>query len=735
MYNAAMIPSVLRWTALSAMFAIPFIVFIVATTLFFPYITGKNFMFRLLAEIAGGAWLGLVLLKHEFRPKRSWVLYAMMSFVAVIGIADTFGVNPAKSLWSNYERMDGWVTLVHLLVFFVVAFSLFTKEIWKRWWQTSVAVASVAALHGLTQLLGIAAISTQSGNRVDGTFGNATYFGVYMLFHVFIAAFLLADDWQQRPQGKRGWIAALYGGFIGIASLTLFFSGTRGAILGLAGGASLAFVLFALRSGSTRILRYVAGGVVVFVLLSAFVWSQKESQWVRQSDTMYRLAHMSLTERTIISRFMNIGMALEGFKERPLLGWGQENYALVFDKYYNSEMYAQEPWFDRVHNIVFDWLVAGGIIGLLTYLSLYATSLWVLWRKSTFTVLDQSILTGLLAGYFFYLLFTFDNIMSYVLFVAVIAYIATRTSEGTEFVTTKALVPYKAAPLVALAAVVVVGVSAWGANGSAYAANRTLIEGLSPQQGGIAVNLAKFKQALAYESFGTQEIREHLSQTAAQVGGMAEAPAHLKQEFYDLAVSEMQKQADEVPGSARFPFFIGILKDSFRDHEGARVALQKALDNSPGKQAIAFQLAMNAMARGDSDAATALFKRAYDAAPEYREAAILYALSLISSGKFDDAEPIVSEIADGTYTPDQRILAAYVAQGKYDKVAQLMSLYVALHPDDAKARVTEAAAFYAGGDKASAIRSLEATQKAIPQAASAAAALIQQVRDGTWNVK
>jgi hypothetical protein len=62
--------SVLRWIAISALFAIPFIVFIIATSLFFPYITGKNFMFRFLVEIAGGAWLGAALLNPAYRPNR-----------------------------------------------------------------------------------------------------------------------------------------------------------------------------------------------------------------------------------------------------------------------------------------------------------------------------------------------------------------------------------------------------------------------------------------------------------------------------------------------------------------------------------------------------------------------------------------------------------------------------------------------------------------------------------------
>jgi hypothetical protein len=52
-------------------------------------------------------------------------------------------------------------------------------------------------------------------------------------------------------------------------------------------------------------------------------------------------------------------MALKGIAERPVLGWGQENFNYVFNKYYNPQMFGQEEWFDRTHNVVLDWLIAG----------------------------------------------------------------------------------------------------------------------------------------------------------------------------------------------------------------------------------------------------------------------------------------------------------------------------------------------------------------------------------------
>jgi thioredoxin-like negative regulator of GroEL len=149
-----------------------------------------------------------------------------------------------------------------------------------------------------------------------------------------------------------------------------------------------------------------------------------------------------------------------------------------------------------------------------------------------------------------------------------------------------------------------------------------------------------------------------------------------------------------------------------------------------------FQLGMNAIARGNTTEATQLLEQAYALAPDYNEAATLYALALISGGKIEEAEPIVQNVAgSGKYMPDQRILSAYVSQKRYDKVAVLMKTFVENHPADIKARVTEAAALYASGDKEGAVKSLEETQKVAPQQAAAAATLIQQVRAGTWNVQ
>src|SRR3989338_8450750 len=356
----------LRYIVLAGIFALPFIVFIVAQSLFFPFITGKNFAFRILVEVIAGAWLALVLINPAYRPKRSALLGAFALFVVVVALADALGVYPFKSFWSNYERMDGWITLVHLFLYFVVASSaLNTEKLWRAFWHVSLAVSAVVGVYGLLPLAGVASLNPgfSSAARIDATLGNPIYLAAYMLFNIGIAAALWARAWQESLSGGRLWPSLLYGGIIAFDASALFLTGTRGAMLGLVAGVLVAALAAALSSREGR--RAAALALAGVLLLGGGFFLSREQSWIQRVPSLQRLATISLDDSTTKARFYNWGMAWQGVKERPILGWGQENYAIVFDKYYDPRMYAQEQWFDRVHNIVFDWLVAAGFVGLL----------------------------------------------------------------------------------------------------------------------------------------------------------------------------------------------------------------------------------------------------------------------------------------------------------------------------------------------------------------------------------
>ena len=97
----------------------------------FPYVVGKALWSRTLIEIAFGLWVILLLRDSSYRLPRSWTLAALGVYIIIALLATVFSVSPTRSLWSTYERMQGWVDLAHWATFVVVLVS--THRTWAHW--------------------------------------------------------------------------------------------------------------------------------------------------------------------------------------------------------------------------------------------------------------------------------------------------------------------------------------------------------------------------------------------------------------------------------------------------------------------------------------------------------------------------------------------------------------------------------------------------------------------------
>src|SRR5690606_17155063 len=110
-YYAPHMNDFLKVLVFGGIFLIPFLPVYVENDFFFPFITGKNFAFRIIVEVVFAAWVLLALLDKTYRPRFSWLLAGFSSLLVVMFFANLFGEHPPSSFWSNFERMDGYVTL------------------------------------------------------------------------------------------------------------------------------------------------------------------------------------------------------------------------------------------------------------------------------------------------------------------------------------------------------------------------------------------------------------------------------------------------------------------------------------------------------------------------------------------------------------------------------------------------------------------------------------------------
>lgn len=722
---------------------VPFISFIVAgngllfPSMFFPFITGKNFAFRILVEILLLAYVLLALKEPKYRPRSSVLMWIALGFVLWMGLATFFSVDGIKSFWSNFERMDGYVTVLHAFAFFVIVGAVLTAE---KWWdaffRVSVGASMVQGLYALLQLTHVLAISSQSGPRIDTTFGNAIYVAVFMLFNVFITLYLLVRD------RRSVWLQSVYGIALVLQLVAIFYSQTRGALLGVLGGLLVAGIYIAWRATEPQwktVRRWSFGLLGGLVILAGLFFALKDSSFVRNSATLNRVASISFADKTTQARFtIWRDMAIPGAMEKPVFGWGQENFSYVFNKYYVPSMYDQEQWFDRTHNEFLDWLVSGGVPAFLLYLGLFIFAAWAIIR-SELSVPEQAAFLGLLAAYGFSNLTVFHDLLSFVYFFIVLAFLHAHSWNALprwmSFL--KPADDRMLAVVAPVVAVVILG-GAWMMNGAALARAQSLLNAISPTdlKTGAAQTpeqrFAAFKVSLTQGELGTQETIEQLFQFASNtVAPSTNINPQTKQDIYSFTRATGESFLAKRTHDARLELFMSVFFQQFGQYDDALASLTKASADSPNKQQILFQLGTTYIQKGDSAKAVEILKKAFDLDPAYESARILYAGALYIAGKNADADAVIMEGFHTLLYDNDQLLQVYVNTKKYDRVIAIWQARVAKSPKDANTELGLASAYFAAGDTVQTIAALKKVAELNPAMAAEVQQLVTQIQNGT----
>ncbi len=721
---------ILKTLVFAGLFAIPFLTLYVENDYFFPFITGKNFAFRIIVEIVFALWVILALLDRAYRPKFSWLLASFGSLIVVMFFSSLFAIHPGTSFFSNFERMDGFITLVHVFLLMVVLGSVFTeKRYWHYYLYTTLAVAFFVALHGLWQYAGV--IEGYRG-RIDGRLGNAAYMAIYMLFHIFFAFWMFVES---RSAGVRVLMVGLAAMFI----FTLVETGTRGTALGLIAGIGVMVAYIALFGARFAQFRKYAIGALLFLLLAFGTLSViRDSAFVADNPNLARIASVTSPERVLQEleiRFVIWGMALEGVKERPILGWGQGNFNYVFNEQYEPALFGQEQWFDRVHNIFLDWLIAGGVLGFLTYFGIFVAALYYLvwrpWRYNdeTFNVLERGVLLGILAGYFTHNLVVFDNIVSYIFFAVVLGIIMSRVGKSFSKMETvridEKLVVQFAAPVVLVvlvAGIYTLHIPNMQAAGDIIDSYRSQ----SPQD-----QLAAFKRALSRESFAQQEIVEQLAQQAMNIARNQNVPEAVRTEFITLAESELLKFADTKPGDARLHVFLGTFYRSINVLDRAAEQMAIARELSPRKQAIIAQQGIVELSRGDNAKARDFFKEAFELDERNLEAREYYAAALFYNGEPEAAKALaVDAIAKERFALSDFLINGVNASGDLSFLAELFQIRIEKDRQNAQNWASLAFVYYQMGNNQEALRVLKEGGELLPGFAQTATCIADNIENG-----
>lgn len=410
-------------------------VLIVLTSTFFPFIGGKTYFFRTAIQLAlvffviwwgfeagtGEVWERC---KNMFRKP---LFAAVSGFSLIFLLASLFAFDSHAAFWSNYERGEGGFMMLHYYaLFFLLVFLFRERKDWKRLFWVSIAAAVFMILYGIGAAVFTWNSPTQNNNnagyysnpfsfvgpytpphaspeniaklsptelaklpqklqnnltfwgrlfhteRFQGSLGNPAYVAPYLMFSFFYLLWLWFSE-------KGGSLAKNFSyGVLGFFFIAFFLlSKTRGAFVGLA--VSIFVFLAILAFGYPKIRKWLVFLIVSLTLIFGLLIYYKNSDFVKKLPAS-RVLDIELSDKTFQTRLWTWNSAWQGFKERPLLGWGPENFSGVFDKYFDTRHYIpgeqSETWFDYAHSIVFDYLVETGILGLLSFLAIFVIFYW-----------------------------------------------------------------------------------------------------------------------------------------------------------------------------------------------------------------------------------------------------------------------------------------------------------------------------------------------------------------------
>lgn len=623
----------------------------------FPFIVPKIIFFRALSILIFGSYI-LLLASHWpwYKIKITFINIVVGLFFLSFAISTFVGADWYRSFWDNHERMLGLFTIFHYVIYYFVVTSV-VKE-WKDWkWllRLFLMAGSVVMFIGVLQKLSPELLLNMGNNRVSATLGNPIYYSGYGLFLFYIGHILF---WKESVKSWK-YFAAIGGalGFLGV-----FLGGTRGTLLGLIASIGVLAIcyLFVLKEHK-KIRRAIGVVIIASIAIFGLLFGFRQARFVQAIPAVGRLLNTPLVEGTGATRMMAWEIAVEALREKPVFGWGPNNYYYAFNKFYRPEFLERgwgETWFDNAHSAVFNTLAVQGIIGLLAYAGLFVFAFIQLLQDRKKGNVDAhifSIGTAFLAGHFVHNAVVFENPTSFLYFFFFLAFVNSLSARASD-----SELPIKIeGGKVSAALIAIVGVAVlliiYSTDINVARANMASLKSLQAfSTGKLAADA--YRKAAEISSPHIDDIRSDFVRSLNMAipqyvsAGMSDQARDLYRLGYDESKKNLALHPLDIRTHLQFAQLIqqGVmaLKEPAQSLVEAETALKDAFVKSPKRQQIVYQLAMLELLMNKSGEAASLLQTAIADDNKISEGWWRLALVYLQSGNIEEAKKTIKTAQD-----------------------------------------------------------------------------------------
>ncbi len=730
MYNSlSRTGKIIFWVINCAVWLALFTPLIISSGTLFPFQTGKGMAYRVLVEIAAFFYLLLIILEPKTRPKlNSKLLWSVAVFLIVLVITTIFSVNPYRAFWGDIERMEGFFGIAHGVLLFLVLFGVLRRrEDWLWFFRISLAASFFVGFYALSQVYPalqfwgsvFEARPTQPGS----TLGNPAFVSTYEIFQVFFALFLLL--WEKRNYWK---IFAAF--FLIFNVVILYMTAIRGAQVGIMAAIFIGVILtpiFVTKSFKAKI----ASGLVIILMIAFVVGLRlaKNSPVISKLPLVFqRIAQTEISSGSAKTRLLSLEMSWQALKDRPVFGFGLENFKVGYNKHFNPEHLSYEQaWFDRAHNKIAEVAVTTGVVGLASYLAVFIFGFLgvVKFIKKSSDKIDR--LLGVMVimlgtAYFVQNLFLFDMPMSYLMFFSFLGFVGFLSSQsGQPEAESKNYLPatysnlgFGPLSLIVAGALATLFLIFW-ANWRPYktaALGRQAMDVTDQAQ-----LLELYNQAKKYGGFSYSETIRVMEDTLINSQGARSAEWN---NVFEFVKNEVEDFLAKEPTDPRFYIRTGKLYNerAFLEPqylEDAERSLKAAIALSPTRPDPYYELGVTYLQKQDVNKALESFNYAVDLNPNNSRAhwvlgLAYFSLNMNSEGLSEIDKALQLGYNWDTATDINNLTQIYVSTNRSDKLVELYEKVVANHPEVAQYHVSLAIAYANVGEKE---KAKEEAQKAV----------------------
>ncbi|MEI6400309.1 MAG: O-antigen ligase family protein [bacterium] len=439
----------LRKVLMIALFATAFTPAIYAENTLTPSQNAKTLFFRGCIALVSVLFSVLMIKSASFRSEVKERLVVVWKhplvkittlLYGILCVSTIFAYHHLLGFFGEAERDEGFLGLTFFYSLFLYTILLFQKKDWYVYFGTAIA----------TQLFVFSSAIHQFANgthRTNSIVGNPIYFATYALCLLCIS---FAIYFQAK---KEEWYTVKIISIISIivAILEIFLSNTRALMLGVAIAVPVVLSLLFVYSDTvfSSAKKVYAKRIIVvifaaFVVFGAIFLSTRQAKIWTHIPGLDRIAQSSTTDSSTVSRLVSWNIALHSINPveagigRTLFGYGWDNYFFAWQKFYQTALFEYDTaTFDRPHNKLLDMLVMNGVLGFLAYMLFWFLFIKILVRYAKKEPLFSILFVSWAVAYFVQNLFAFDNIITWILFFAIVAFVTNETLDAQKEVIVK----------------------------------------------------------------------------------------------------------------------------------------------------------------------------------------------------------------------------------------------------------------------------------------------------------